>query len=290
MSPSQHPFPPSVNWHLWRPCNMQCRHCFATFPESKVLVPRGHLGRDACLRVGAVLAEVFDKITFVGGEPTLCPWLHELIRQQGQADLTTMLVTNGTHLDPDRLRALAGHLHWLCLSVDSTLEATHVAMGRAVRGRALPTEHYIALAKVARSCGIRLKLNTVVTTSNAHEDMRGFVRAVAPERWKIFQVLPIAGENEAEFPALEVSPSQFASFVNRHSEDLPAGTVIVPEDNDAMTASYAMIDPAGRFFDNVDGRHNYGAPIPEVGLDGAWSSVRFDPRRFLSRGGSYPWR
>ena len=24
---------PSVNFHLWKPCNMKCRFCFATFQD-----------------------------------------------------------------------------------------------------------------------------------------------------------------------------------------------------------------------------------------------------------------
>ncbi len=24
---------PSVNYHLWRPCNMRCEFCFATFQD-----------------------------------------------------------------------------------------------------------------------------------------------------------------------------------------------------------------------------------------------------------------
>ena len=32
---------------------------------------------------------------------------------------------------------------------------------------------------------------------------------------------------------------------------------VVPENNEAMTESYVMIDPAGRFFDNVQGSYRY---------------------------------
>ena len=66
---------PSVNFHLWRPCNMRCRFCFATFLDiGKDVLPKGHLNRADCLSVvEALAAEGFDKINFAGGEPTLCP-------------------------------------------------------------------------------------------------------------------------------------------------------------------------------------------------------------------------
>ena len=56
-----------------------------------------------------------------------------------------------------------------------------------------------------------------------------------------------------------------------------------------MTGSYAMVDPAGRFFDNMEGRHHYSSPILEVGLQQAWSQVRFEHTSFISRGGQYDW-
>lgn len=36
-----------------------------------------------------------------------------------------------------------------------------------------------------------------------------------------------------------------------------------------MTGSYIMISPDGRFFNNVDGKHNYSEPILEVGIEEA---------------------
>ena len=37
---------PSVNFHLWKPCNMKCRFCFATFQDiGQEALPKGHLPR-----------------------------------------------------------------------------------------------------------------------------------------------------------------------------------------------------------------------------------------------------
>lgn len=30
---------PSVNYHIWEPCNMRCRFCFATFQDVKAELP-----------------------------------------------------------------------------------------------------------------------------------------------------------------------------------------------------------------------------------------------------------
>ena len=75
---------PSVNYHLWRPCNMRCGFCFATFQGiDSYILPKGHIGREDCLKVVESLAlSGFRKINFAGGEPTLCPWLPDLVPSQ----------------------------------------------------------------------------------------------------------------------------------------------------------------------------------------------------------------
>ena len=103
---------PSVNFHLWKPCNMKCRFCFATFHDVGQGRPclRGHLPREDCLVVVDALASAgFDKINFAGGEPTLCPWLPDLTRRAKELGLTTSVVTNGSCLTPEWL----GPCRWL---------------------------------------------------------------------------------------------------------------------------------------------------------------------------------
>ena len=56
-----------------------------------------------------------------------------------------------------------------------------------------------------------------------------------------------------------------------------------------MSGSYVMIDPAGRFFDNVDGFHNYNRFILKVGVMEALRDISVVPERFVQRGGHYGW-
>ena len=87
--------PPSINFHLWRPCNMKCKFCFATFEDSRDYLPKGHLPQEEHLNlINEIIKTGFSKITFVGGEPTLCKWLPNLIKRAKEGGLTTMIVTN----------------------------------------------------------------------------------------------------------------------------------------------------------------------------------------------------
>jgi radical S-adenosyl methionine domain-containing protein 2 len=267
---------------------MRCRFCFATFQDvrSQVL-PKGHLPTEDALRLVELLSTRFRKLTFAGGEPLLCPWLPELVRTAKARGAVTMLVTNGSQLTPERLSRFEGSLDWVTLSIDSVSPETHARLGRAVHGKALTPDDYLRIAEGVRKAGMRFKVNTVVTSLNAQEDQAAFMRALRPERWKMLRVLPVEGQNSGKVEALLCPAEDFHSFVERHRPLEADGIVLVPEDNEDMRGSYAMVDPAGRFFDNATGGHRYSAPILQRGVDAAWSEVGFSMTRFEERGGRY---
>ncbi|MBA9004953.1 viperin family antiviral radical SAM protein [Thermomonospora cellulosilytica] len=280
----------TVNFHLWQPCNMSCRFCFATFRDvRRTVLPEGHLPRHDAERVVARLAEAgFRKLTFAGGEPLLCPWLPDLVALAHRLGMVTSVVTNGSLLDEAMLQRLRGVLDWITVSVDSARPETLRLLGRATAGRVMEPDEYLALCRRVRGLGFRLKVNTVVTARNWREDMTGFVIAARPERWKVFQVLPVAGQNSGKVESLLVTPRQFTDFVSRNLRVESVGIRLIPEDNDVMPGSYAAVDPAGRFFDSVDPRgYTYSEPILKVGVHRAISQVRISREKFLARDGLY---
>lgn len=271
----------AVNFHLWKPCNYKCTFCFATFED----VP-GRLTSPDARRVVDLVAPYTDKITFVGGEPTLCPFLGDLVEGAHAAGLATCIVSNGERLRPFILRHAAA-LDWVGLSVDTADEAISVRLGR---GSGAHVRRSIELARLAQAHGIRVKLNTVVTALNCHEDLSPLVRAIQPERWKVFQVLPVAGQNDGKVEPLLIDAAQFRAYVARHAHLAAEGLGPIAEDNADMTGSYVMIDPMGRFFDNVDGRLVYSPGILDVGVEAAFARVRWERERLVARGGLYAWR
>lgn len=279
--------PPAVNFHLWKPCNLRCTFCFAVFDDDADLqAVRGGLAEnDACRIIQMLRSEGVEKLTFVGGEPTLCPHLTVLFRRAHDLGFVTALVTNGAHLR-QVLADAPGCVDWVGLSVDSADEEIQAKLGRG-RGDhvARSIEHFRHLHHL----GIRVKLNTVVTSLNWQADMTDLVLSVRPERWKIFQVLPIDGQNSGKVEPLLITAEQFRRFVDRHRALGAHGITIADESNEDMTGSYAMIDPLGRFFSNVGGRHVYSPPILDVGVAAAFRAVVFDPARFDARGGRYDW-
>lgn len=278
--------PVALNLHLTARCNYACKFCWAPFTD----VP-GSLDRAGWLRLieavarERVLSERFvvDKITFAGGEPTLLPFLPELIRAAKEAGFTTCVVTNGTGITRPFLAAAGPWLDWVTVSLDSADEQVNAAMGRG-RGQHVSTV-LRAVALVREHGGPRVRMNTVVTATTWSEDISGVVRAIAPDRWKVLQATLIRGQNDDAGALLDVTPAQFASFLERHQALNP-----VEETTASILGGYLMIDPLGRVFSDAPGCHVYGPPVLEVGLARSAVETGWDPQRFLDRGGVWPWR
>ena len=271
------PICPAVNYFVMRECNMRCRFCYATFRDVN-----GRLSNTDAERVVRLLAEAgVEKITFVGGEPTLHPHIVGLVNTAHDAGLTTQIVSNGARLIP-LMDACKGSLDWVGLDLDSINEDVEVALGRGRGGHVAKT---IALAEEIHKRGVRLKLNTVVTRLSWQEDMTAAIERIRPDRWKGFQVLPVPGQNDGSVDDLLITPEQFQAWSDRH-----AHLGLIPESNDLMSLSYALVDPMGRFYSSDGTGHKYGKSILEVGAQAAWDSVSFREDRFDARGGRYDWR
>ena len=284
--------PPAVNWHFWPWCNYGCKFCFAQFED----IPRAdRLERHVALTVPEMLAQSgAEKITFVGGEPTLCPYLGDLLTVSKEVGLTTCIVSNATGLTEKFLDEWGHVIDWIGLSIDASNDEMHTKIGRGLRSDlSRGTSNHLDLArktwKMCQSRGIRMKLNTVVCSHNLDDDMIQLVLELMPERWKIFQVLEVEGQNDDEIESLLVSDNDFQDWIERHRSVSEMGIQFIPESNDLMRGSYAMLDALGRFYTNVDGGHRYGPSIISVGVKTAWEENVFLEERFNRRGGIYEW-
>lgn len=128
-----------------------------------------------------------------------------------------------------------------------------------------------------------------MTSETWREDFTDFIRSANPERWKILQALAVKGQNDAHIVDFEIATEQFEMYVQRNCIVEGDGISVVPENNELMTESYVMIDPAGRFFDNAQGTYTYSHPILQVGVEKALKDVSINSEQFLQRGGQYDW-
>ena len=136
----------TVNYHVWKPCNMKCQFCFATFVDiSEEVLPKGHLNQhDSGMLVDCLADAGFREINFAGGEPTLCPWLPDLIKRAANLGLVTSMVTNGTRITEQWLAKLENKLDYATVSIDSLDRETLMNSGRTTPSGPMDRANYLS--------------------------------------------------------------------------------------------------------------------------------------------------
>jgi len=291
------PVPPAVNWHCEAFCNYGCKFCYARFTSEREAL---RLTENEGLSILRSLAEAgVQKVNFVGGEPMLHPHIKSWIIETKRLGMVTSIVSNGSRMDDEWLHSMRPHLDWIGLSIDASNDQLHTEMGRGRKGELKQGESQHlkrceGLILDIKKYGFGFKLNTVVSSVNMRDDMSSLLLRWKPDRWKIFQALPIEGENEHEMESLQISNTDFEAYVLRHKQALSnqLQIAVVAEDNDAMKGTYAMINPLGFVYTNAEGRYKYSTKtIMDIGFANAWQEVSggWTHQEFVNRGGEWNW-
>ena len=267
----------SINWHLTARCNYNCKFCFSQNLDSEI--------KDLNSAINILKRiKAFDikKINFVGGEPLLHPLFSKIIKVTKNMNFVVSIVSNGFYLNKSVIVELAPFIDWIGLSVDSAYEEIEMALGR---GNGNHVKHITELADIIHEFGIKLKINTTVTRLNWKEDMRPLLRRLKPDRWKVFQVLHISGQNDQFFDELSITDEQFDSFklINQQIE----GIIPVFENNYQMIDSYFMLSPSGMVMSNREGTNRVLIPLERIA--NLNFSIVMDPEKYLDRGAIYDW-
>lgn len=282
----KNPIAPSVNYHILKGCNMKCKFCFATFID----VPNVKIDLSNSLQIIQQLRSAgFSKLNIVGGEPTLVKQLPEILAYAKSIGFVTSIVTNGALLAKDDLfESLSSHLDWIGLSIDSVNNGINRLSGRHLHSQAtLDRAFYSDLSKKIKSKGIKLKINSVVSSFNKDDVIADFIDEVRPDRWKLMQAMLVEGQNSQDTSYL-ISDQDYRKYIMRNQTHIKRLNPI-EESSELIRGSYIMINPEGRFFDSESGKHQYSDPILEVGVAEAIGQIHFNNDRFLVRGGIYKW-
>lgn len=144
---------------LTRDCNQLCRFC--SNPPTGEAIELA----EACRLVDDLRARGFDGVILTGGEPTLVPWLPDVVRHATASGLSPRIITNGQRLaDGPLLDALvAAGLRHAHASLYSHDPAVHDGLTRA------PGSHGRAARAVLRmgERGVSVDVNCVIHRYNA---------------------------------------------------------------------------------------------------------------------------
>lgn len=268
----------SVSFHIVKPCNMACKFCYDTFNDSKNA--KQLLISEVYEILGKLKSIGVRKVTFAGGEPMLYKHLYLAIIFAKKLGFTTSIITNGSLLTEEWLQKMQNYLDWVGISIDSIMYDTNIKSGRNING---VTTSYQQILPLINQYKYKLKINTVVNHYNKNEDLSYLIEKYKPLRWKIFQALPVKGQNDEQFEEVRVTIEEFNSFVERHSHLNP-----VVENNEAMLDSYLLIDYMGRFFEGGK-EHKYSDSILNNDVEKCLSQISHNKEMFIKRGGIYNW-
>ena len=281
-----------INYHVTEICNYSCKFCYAKWDRPNEIHTQGnnaelmleklasYFFNDKGNKVKAVFPYQSVRINFAGGEPLILKKrFSQLIIKAKSLGFNLSLITNGHYLTNEFIDNYGSLFSMIGISFDSQFAEGRKNIGRIDRkGNSFDEVDLISTVARLRHVNptITVKVNTVVNSLNYQESFVALINQLQPDKWKVFQVLPVLNSN------LLVMDDQFSEFVARHAQ---LQDVMVVEDNEAMTNSYLMINPQGRFYQNseTEDGYQYGELILDVSVDQALSVCEINWETFSSR-------
>lgn len=146
-----------ICWRVTRRCNLSCQHCLAGHEN----LVHGELTRKERRLVVDLLATLgLSRVTWSGGEPTLCPDVPHLVSRLQQEKVRNTITTHGLNLHDNLLNTIRDTEDCLRVSFDG-LESTHNRIRRAqVFGRSFSN------LQRAIGTGVRVEVNLSAMRDN----------------------------------------------------------------------------------------------------------------------------
>ncbi len=155
-----------LQWHLTERCNMACSHCYQSAWHGE------EMGLPAIRRTAAEVSEMVEdwaqryamvfapSFNITGGEPFLRKDLFEILSLLASLKWQIYLLTNGTLIDGEKARRLAGLVQGVQVSIEGP-EAVHDSIrGRgAFRAAAAGVKHLL-------DAGVPVNLNATISRLN----------------------------------------------------------------------------------------------------------------------------
>lgn len=139
------------------------------------------------------------KINFAGGEPLLNKHLSDYIKYSRLLGLKVSIITNASRMTPGWILKNCPNIDQVGISCDSLDDNVQKSIGRGFGNHVEVTKRALNRIRAFNKDfdqNVRIKLNTVVMRQNYQEDWSDFILEHGVQRWKMFKILLIKGEND----------------------------------------------------------------------------------------------
>jgi MoaA/NifB/PqqE/SkfB family radical SAM enzyme len=233
-------------WRVTRYCNLHCVHCLAGHAN---LTRRDLMLDERLLAMARIIACDVTRITWTGGEPTLCEDLPALLNVAHSAGVASVLTTHGLALRPRLFSVLDSKLDRLRISFDGLRETHNRIRGGPVFDRA------IHAVRLARDRGFTTEANVTVLVDNVDElpelleylAMNGASRIILLTLMRRESAIDndIAAPNEQQrrklFSRLKELGASVTVQLNNYDED-DDGYIVLESDGEILLCSDARGD------------------------------------------------
>lgn len=239
----------SVNWHVTSKCNYNCKFCHMINLDDEITEIL-----DSKVILSKLIQLDIKKINIIGGEPLLYPFTYDIIKMAKRMGFVTSITTNGSLLTKSKIEMFSPYLDWIGLSVDSKYECIEKELGR---GCGKHVQKTLSISDIIKEVGIKLKINTTVTSLNYKENMKPLIRKIDPDRWVNLPMLNIKGQNDYYNRSLTISDGEFKYYTNINKNIiLKTGVKPIFGCCKDMIDSYFMLSPYGDILVNTNNSYN----------------------------------
>lgn len=178
--------------HLTHRCNLDCRHCYITKKEGDMTLDTFGKAVRGFEDMGGI------KLLLTGGEPLLHPDLPEILEILDPVRLRKVVLTNGTLIDAETARLLAGHVHEVQVSIDG-IRTHDMLRGKGVFEKAMQGIRNL------KNAGVSVSIATMIHAHNISEfeSIEKLCRDIGAVQWGVD--VPCAEGNLKNNPEFAVS-------------------------------------------------------------------------------------
>jgi len=191
-------------------------------------------------------------------------------------DIQVSLITNGYLLSEERIHEFRGRISMIGISIDALHAGVLQEMGRCTkRQEILSMNRCIALCKSIKENDMQLKINTVVSKLNLHENLGDFIQTVCPDRWKILKMKQFSS-GDSDNSNLVITEDEFNKFCSMY-------TSVPHVEEPSLKNAYIMVDSNGWLVDNSRENYQLAANLLQEDFSKGFGTLHLDRELYESR-------
>ncbi len=264
----------TINWHLTEKCNFKCFFCFAKYNINEKELHNNTNNIDLLLnKLYLYFSKTYKvvNLNLVGGEPLLSKNINYIIEKAFNLGFNVSIISNGSLINKEFLDDNSKYLSTIGISIDSLNNETNNKIGRLIN------KNYKDVLKLINQYDINLKINTVINKYNFSENFVEELKEFKINKWKFFQAINVLDDK------INCLDEEFKYFLDINNIYHLKDNKYYIENKDVLLESYIMIDPFGRFFQNINNKYQYTKNILDNDIEECFNNNIIDLNKFKNR-------